>query len=408
MDNRPVYDPNDLDALDLADPVLHATRDLTEVWRYLRTEEPVYRHRATERGEGFWVITRRDDIATLYRDNASFTSAHGNMLDTLLSGSDSAVGRMLTVTDGPDHTALRTMITKPFTPRALGPVLDSVRRGTRRLVADATGHPVCDFGADVAAHIPLAAICDLLGVPEADRRGLIPMTSGTLAAVDGPPTPESTWLARNDLLLFISELAAARDGALGDDVVSLLIEETAGDRRLTREEVVLNVYSIIIGGLETTRLAMLGGVHAFAHHPQLWKALRAGEIRTDTAVEEILRWTTPTLHSGRRATDDLLLHGRLIEAGDMVTLWNASANRDEAAFDEPDRFLPDRDPNKHLTFAHGPHFCLGSHLAKAEIAAMLEALKELVVEIRPAGTPRRVYSNFLNGYATMPVTLVPA
>ncbi|GHF27749.1 cytochrome P450 [Kitasatospora xanthocidica] len=408
MDTRPVQDPDELDRIDLADPVLHATRDLTEVWRHLRDNAPLYRHRDTERGEGFWVVTRREDMETLYKDNTSFTSAHGNMLETLQADSDSAVGQMLTVTDGPDHTALRGILTRPFTPRALTATVEAARNGVRQLILEATKAERCDFGQDVAADIPLAAICDLLGVPQEDRPKLIPMTSGALAATDGSPSAEGTWAARNDLLLYISELARLRTREPGEDVVSVLVEQSVGDRRLTREEVIFNCYSIIIGGLETTRLAMVGGAHALAHHPEQWEALRSGAVSVDAAVEEILRWTTPTLHSGRRATADMLLHGEFIEAGDIVTMWNGSANRDDRVFDAPDEFRLDR-PNagKHLTFAHGPHYCMGAYLAKAELAGMLEGLKEHVSEIRPAGEPTRVYSNFLSGYATMPVTLVP-
>ncbi|MDX3193716.1 cytochrome P450 [Streptomyces sp. MN03-5084-2B] len=405
MDTRTVFDPAALDRIDLADPVLHATHDLTEVWRRLRTEAPVYRHRATERGEAFWVVTRRDDIANIYQDNTSFTSARGNMLDTLLRANDSAVGRMLTVTDGPEHTALRAVLTKPFTPRALTAIVDSVRGGTRWLIENAVRRGACDFVSDVAAHIPLAAICDLLGVPDADRRHLVELTSSTLASADGAPTVESTWTARNELLLYISELAEARRAEPREDVLSVLVGQEVDGRKLTREEIIFNCYSIIIGGLETTRFAMAGGVHALAAHPDQWRALRAGDVSTTSAVEEVLRWTTPTLHSGRRAATDLLLHGELIEEGDIVTLWNASANRDERAFAEPDRFLLGREPNKHLTFAHGPHYCMGAYLAKAELHALLEALRDLVTEIRPAGPARRVYSNFLSGYSTVPVEL---
>ncbi|MEV6558531.1 cytochrome P450 [Nocardia sp. NPDC051756] len=408
METRTAFDSTVLDELDLADPVVHATQDLSEVWRYLRDEQPLYRHRETERGEGFWVITRRDDMATLYTDNVSFTSARGNMLDTLLAKNDSAVGRMLTVTDGPEHSALRAAIGKPFSPRALTAIVDSVRSGTRKLVQEATQRAECDFAVDVAAHVPLAAICDLFVVPDEDRRHLIGLTSGTLAAADGPPTAEGMWAARNDLLLYISQQVARRRGRSGDDVLSVLIDQEVAGRRLTHEEIIFNCYSIIIGGLETTRFAMVGGVHALAQNTDQWQLLRDGTVRTGSAVEEILRWTTPTLHSGRTATTDLLLFDQLIEEGDIVTMWNASANRDERAFAEPDRFVLARDPNKHLTFAHGPHYCMGAYLARAELSAMLEALRDSVSEIRMTGPARRVYSNFLSGYSTMPVQLVPA
>jgi cytochrome P450 len=150
----------------------------------------------------------------------------------------------------------------------------------------------------------------------------------------------------------------------------------------------LNCYSLILGGDETARLAMIGAVQALLDHPDQWRALKEGTAGLDTAVEEMLRWTTPALHSGRTAATDTEIAGTPVRAGDIVTVWNASANRDEAVFDSPGSLRLDRSPNKHLTFAYGPHFCLGSYLARAEIAAVLSALRTRVTTLdRTAPTP---------------------
>ncbi|MFJ7626668.1 cytochrome P450 [Streptomyces sp. NPDC097595] len=407
MTERPVFDPAHLDTADLSDPRLHATYDLRELWSHLRTESPVHWHPPAGQADGFWVLTRYEDVAAVYKDSRTFTSERGNVLDTLLHGGDSAAGRMLAVTDGRPHSALRGVLSKPFSPRSLDVVVESVRRSTRELIRQAVERGSCDFATDVAAHIPLAAICDLLGVPPKDRGLIIELTSSALSSTDGAPTQEGTWSSRNDLLLYFSELAQSRREKPYDDVVSLLVSKEVDGRPLTHEEIIFNCYSIIMGGHETTRLAMIGGFRALVDHPEQWRALCADDVPVDRAVEEILRWTTPALHSGRTATQDTFLGGQFIEEGDVVTVWNASANFDETVFPDPHRFDLARTPNKHLSFAHGAHFCIGAYLARAELSAVVEGLREYASELAVTGEESRVYSNFLNGLASLPVTLTP-
>jgi cytochrome P450 len=149
-------------------------------------------------------------------------------------------------------------------------------------------------------------------------------------------------------------------------------------------------------------------VHAFTEHPDQWQALKDARVGVDTAVDEVLRWATPAMHFGRVAVRDVALRDQTIRAGDVVTLWNCSANRDEEVFAEPDTYDLGRSPNKHVTFGHGPHFCLGAHLARAEIGALLTALREHVDHIELAAPVRPVYSNFLRGISELPVTMTPA
>ncbi|GGX62043.1 cytochrome P450 [Streptomyces hiroshimensis] len=405
MLTRPQLAPATLDEVDLADPLLHARHDLGPLWRRLRTESPVHWQPGTADRPGFWAVTGYHDIVSVLGDAKTFTSERGNVLDTLLAGGDSAAGRMLAVTDGRPHQALRSALLKPFSPRSLGVVIESMRRGTRRLVEEAVERGTVDFAADVAAHIPLAAICDLLGVPPADRQHIIDLTSSALSSADGVPTEESTWASRNGLLFYFSELAASRRAKPYDDVVSFLVTTEIDGRPLTHNEIIFNCYSIIMGGHETTRFAMIGALQAFMEQPGQWDALKSGRVSTASAVEEVLRWTTPALHSGRTATRDVLIGDRFVEEGDVVTTWPASGNRDERVFGRPDDFDLSRSPNKHLSFVHGPHFCLGASLARAELTALLESLCELVAVAEPAGTPQYVYSNFLSGLSALPVTL---
>jgi cytochrome P450 len=402
----PILDAGRLDDLDLADPRIHAEHDISDIWAYLRSSVPVYRHHSTQHRKGFWVITRYDDVAAIYRDSDRFTSQYGNVLDTLLAGGDPGGGKMAVVTDGRRHADLRAIMLKAFAPRALATVVQNIRKASEKLLADVIDTGTCDFASDIAAKIPLAAICDMLDVPDSDRDRILRLTSSALAAESDAPNAEDSWAAKNEILMYFADLAQARRDAPRDDVVSLLATSDVAGCPLSHEEIVLNCYSLILGGDETTRYAMVGGALALAEHPQAWQALKDGQVSVESAVEEVLRWTTPTLHAGRTATCDVGLHGELIEAGDLVTTWNVSANRDERRFDRPGHFDVSRKPNKHLTFAYGPHFCLGAYLARIEIGAVLEGLRSMVSRMELAGTPKPVYSNFLNGFYSLPVSFI--
>ncbi|MBD0708855.1 MULTISPECIES: cytochrome P450 [unclassified Streptomyces] len=401
-----------LDGVDLTDPRRHAEEDLGPLFARLRARAPLAWHAAPPGARrGFWVVSRHEDAVDVLRDTAAFSSARGNMLTTLLGDGDSAGNRMLVVSDPPRHTELRTELRKAFTPRALAEIGEGIRRTARRVVREAVergaaGEPV-DMADDIAARIPLSAICDLLGVPEQDRAFILRQTSVALGSHEPVPATLQARLAQAEILMFFSKLARKRGSGPALDVISLLARAEIGTRRLSEDELVLNCYSLILGGDETTRLSMTGGAHVLAHHPEQWHALRDGATGVGGAVEEILRWTSPLLHAGRTATRDVELHGRTIAAGDVVSVWLKSANRDERAFTAPESFDAGRASNRHLTFAHGPHFCLGAHLARIELAALLEELCEQVAEIEPAGPPSPVYSAFVSGPAHLPVVLRP-
>ncbi|TYB59451.1 cytochrome P450 [Nonomuraea sp. PA05] len=389
---RPHPDPARLDTLNLLDPHLHATTDLTPLWRHLRTTDPVRRH------DRFWSVTRHADVLHVIRDPATYTSLHGNMLRTLLRGHDPGAGKMIVVTDGPRHAALRRLLTPGFGPRALGPVTHSITEATRDLLKAFVREGGGDFVAGVAAQVPLRAICELLGVPERDRQRVLELTAQAMLGEED--TDLAARIAQSEILLYYTRLAAGRRSAPGDDVVSLLVSAD-----LTEEEVLLNCYNLIIGGDETARLAMAGGLLALATYETEWARLRADPGLAGTAVEEVLRWTTPAAHVGRVATRAAGLGGRRVEAGDVVALWTVSANRDEAVFGDPDRFDVGRRPNRHLTFGHGPHFCLGAQLARAEIGALLAELRATVTTIEVTGPVTWLPSSFVNGVATLPVAL---
>jgi cytochrome P450 len=407
VDTRVSIKSDELDTLDLADPRVHTDYDLSEVWGYLRTNEPVYWHAETPEQPGFWALTRHADVASIYRDFRRFTSERGNVLETLLQGGDSAAGRMLAVTDGLRHAELRKILLKPFSPRALEVIVQRVRHSTHRLLVDAVNNGRSDFASEVAAHIPLATICDLLGVPDEDRNYILSQTSSALSSAEEKRQAVDSWAAKSELLLYFADLVRARREAPQADLISLLSTHQINGAGLSDDEIMLNCYSLILGGDETARLSMIGAVLALAENAEQWHALKQGKVTLESSVEEVLRWTTPAMRSGRTATENVTINHRTIKKGDIVTIWNVSANRDEREFDTPDQLRLDRSPNRQLSFAHGPHFCLGAYLARTELSALLDGLRTFVSDIKVTGSAKRIYSNFLSGFSSLVVDFVP-
>lgn len=393
------------DELDLTAPRTHAELDLGGVWRRLRSEAPVCWHPPTATHEGFWLVTRHADLVDVYRDPARFTSVRGNVLDTVATGGDSASGLMLPVSDGPRHRAIRRTLGKGLSPRALAPVAAAIRSAVRGLLAEAVRRGSCEFALDVAAKVPLAAICDLLGVPAADRALVFELTSHALGSEAPDQELAETLRTRQEILVYFAKAAAQRRRSPSDDVIGLLTNCVVDGQPLTEAEIVMNCYSLVLGGDETARLAMTGSVQAFLDHPDQWKRLLAGEVAISRAVEELLRWTTPAMHVGRTATEDVDLRGQRIQAGEPLALWNISANFDESVFADPEILDLSRSPNPHLTFGFGPHFCVGGYLGRVELTALLEGLTALAPTLAPAGPTAPIYSNFLNGLTRLPVAL---
>jgi len=414
MTVRPALEPADLEKIDFNDPKAHSETDLAEVWRHLRTERPFHWQPGRDGRPGFWVLSRYADIVEVYRDPERFTAERGNALTTLLTGGDPASRKMLAVTDGERHTQVRGIMRKAFSPRVLDRMGESIQRTVDTILLRALDRGDCDFAKDVAAEVPLAAICDLLAVPDADRAYLLGLTARVLSS-DTPDAPAGdSWTAKNEILLYFSDLVDDRRGHGHRDVVGLLADSLIDGEPLTEAELITNCYGLMIGGDETGRHAITGGLVALMEHPDQWRAFKSGDGHAnaghanagiETAVEEVLRWTVPGLHGGRTVVADTTVNGQRFRAGDIVSVWFNSANRDEAVFAEPDRFDLARTPNKHLTFAHGPHFCLGHYLARIEVRAVLDALRRLVGGMEQTGPEQRIYSSVLSGICSLPVRL---
>jgi cytochrome P450 len=407
ISHRPSVPAEDAKQVDLADPRVHAERDLSGVWQRLRAETPVSRVHSVTLGCDFWAVTRYADAVRVYRDSNCFSSRYGNVLDVLSVGPDSAGGRMMAVSDGTQHSELRTVLLRAFSPRALDLVVRSMRVVTLQLIEAVAKRRECDFATEVAALIPLTAVCDLLRVPVADRNYILSLTSSALASTKGTPTGAETWTSKTEILAYFADLVRFRRNNPDNDIISLMVTHDQDGRQLSDEVIVLNCYSLVMAGDETTRLAMIGGILALIENSDQWSALKNGHTSIDTAVEEILRWTTPTLHGARTAMQDVEIESQTIRRGDIVAVWNVSADADERQFQDPDTFDLARHPNRHLAFAYGPHFCVGAYLARAELAAMLITLRGLCAAIELAGPTRRIYSNFLHGYCSLPISVQP-
>ncbi|MFJ9929530.1 MULTISPECIES: cytochrome P450 [Streptomyces] len=395
------------ETVDLGDPGTFADHDLDAFWRTLRDTAPVHWNPPADGRPGFWVVSRHDDIMAAYRDDEHFTSERGNVLVTLLGGGDAGAGRMLAVTDGHRHHELRKILQRVLSPRVLSDVAAAVRANTRQLIREAVESGGCDFAEQIAARIPMTTISNLLGVPEQDRDYLLEQTKAALSADTEDVDEVDSEMARNEILLYFMDMVEERRETPGDDVISMLIASSIDGVPLSDEDIVLNCYSLIIGGDETSRLTMIDGVHTLAARPDQWRRLKHGEVAIDTAVDEVLRWASPTMHFGRTVVRETELHGVPLRPGEIVTLWHASGNRDERVFDRPGEYDLGRTPNKHLAFGYGPHFCLGSYLAKVEIAELLMALRDFTTGFEQTGEALRIRSNFLTGFSTLPVRFWP-
>ncbi|MBM2619518.1 cytochrome P450 [Actinoplanes sp. LDG1-06] len=407
MSTRLAEVPEEILAVNLVDTKAYLENDMGAYWRRLRDEHPLYWHEPVGETPGFWVVSRYAEVMKLYRDDKRLTSEKGNVLVTLLAGGDSAAGQMMAVTDGKRHKDLRNVMLRAFSPRALAKVNELVRANTRDLLARTIRKGTGDFVKDVASVIPLTTIGNLLGVPPADNAELLELTKASLSSDEPDQAPEEAWVARNEILLYFSDLVAERRANPQDDVLTTLTQSEVDGEPLSDQDIVFNCYSLILGGDETSRLTMVETIYTLTRELEQWRRLRAGEVDLETATEEFLRWASPAMNFGRRALVDFEVAGGQVKADDIVTLWNVSANRDERVFERPDVLDLSRSPNKHVTFGYGPHFCLGAFLARVELREMLDALRSFTTGFELTGEPRRIHSNLMQGMSYLPVRFTP-
>ena len=393
--------------LDIQSHHLYVDGPPYERFEWLRRERPVFRHADRNPGEidWFWALTRYDDIVTVSRRWQTYSSAPGVTLTR--DRPDMELARMMLEMDPPEHTRLRSLVSRGFAPRAIRQLAESYDGVSRRLVDEAMAAGAVDFVTAIASELPLVAIAELLGIPVVDRRRVFEWSNRMIGTSDPDYSggQEDAAAAAAELYMYAQSLAAERRAEPRDDVISILVSAEAGDQ-LTEHEFNVFVLLLSVAGNETTRNAISHGVLAMIEHPDQWARLRTEPELVDSAVEEILRWSTPVNTFRRTALCDVTLRGETIQEGDPVVMFYASANRDPDAFVSPHEFDIARHPNPHVSFGGGgPHFCLGASLARAEMRALFTELARRCERIELAGPVDRLRNSFVNGIKTLPVRL---
>jgi cytochrome P450 len=353
-----------------------------------RREAPVYWHHPTEHtpdGEGFWSVASYAETLAVLKDPVSFSSVTGGdrpFGGTLLQDL-SIAGQVLNMMDDPRHSQIRRLVSSGLTPRMIGLVEDDLRARTRRLLDAVVPGEAFDFVVDIAAELPMQMICILLGVPESERHWLFEAIEPQFdfgearTASTSQLSQLSAEEAGSRMYTYGQELIAAKRAQPTDDMLSVVANATldpADGSAMSDLELYLFFSLLFSAGAETTRNAVAGGLLALAEHPGQLCALRADLAALPTAVEEMVRWTSPSPSKRRTATRDVVLGDVSIAAGQKVQIWEGSANRDARVFEAADQFDIARKPNPHLGFGQGIHYCLGANLARLELRVLFEEL----------------------------------
>jgi cytochrome P450 len=416
--------PVDLDAVDLSDrdwwagppSVRYAT------FAALRRERPFAFFAEPEMpgipvGPGYWAVTRYADLEAISSQPTLFCSGRGAVsIPDVPADLNEFYGSLISM-DDPRHAKIRRIVSKAFTPRVLEQLVDGVRAVvddvlTRaRRTAEAQGGAI-DVVADIAAPIPLRVICDMMGVPEEDRamvlaRSNVILSGGDPELIEDEDDPVTAFLlAGMELAGLMERLAAERLERPRSDLTTALVTTEVDGERLSNQEIASFFILLLVAGNETTRNAISQGVLALHEHPDQRARWAADPALDRTAVEEVVRWTSPVTWMRRTATRDGEVNGHRFREGDKFLLLYAAANRDPAVFRDPEVLDLARDPNPHVGFgSRGPHFCLGAHLARRELAVTFRALFDQLPDLEVTGQPDRLRSSFVNGVKRLPARL---
>ena len=359
-----------LSPVNLADPDAFVRGEQHELFRRLRREAPVSWnegpwHEGRQIFPGFWNIVKYNDVLMMSRDAATFISSHGITMGTNPenAGPAAGLGKMMIVTDPPRHVRLRRLVNKGFTPRAVNAMEGHIRGIAAGIIADIAEKGECDFVTDAAALLPLAVICEMMGVPKDDWKLMFELTNKVLGGGDeeyqatGENIDQTITDGHIRMFQYFVAMLAERRKERKEDLVSVLVESDIDGDKLTDEE--------------------------------------------------ILRWTSPVTHMARAASRDVVIRDQQIRKGDQLIMWYPSVNRDEEIFPDGDVFSIERSPNEHLAFGIGEHFCLGAGFARLEIRVMFEELLRRLPDIAQAGTAERLKSTFIGGIKHLPVRFTP-
>jgi cytochrome P450 len=396
----------------LTDPGFFANHDPHPVWQQLRREDPIHWTQGLVRP--FWSVTRYDNIVAAFSEPSVFTSTRGLIVPSSpemeqLTPEMMGAGQTMIMTDPPVHGAMRRAFNRLFLPRPVGRYETPGEALVSEILADVMARGECDFVVEVAARLPMAFICEIMGIPRKDWADMFLWGNMSIGFEDaeyqlasGSPL-ETRQTGIEKLGSYTTKLALERRGGNGEDLLSVLGNATLGGRYLTESELFHNGWLYMLGGLETTRNAISGALLALIQNPAERARLVNRADLMPTTIEEILRWTSPITHIARVASHDTELGGQKIREGEWVALWMPSGNRDDTIFVDPYRFDLGRTPNEHIAFGKGEHFCAGAHLARLELRLMLKALLTRIDHIELAGQVERLKSNVIAGIKHMPV-----
>ncbi|WP_209719574.1 cytochrome P450 [Marmoricola sp. OAE513] len=359
-------------------------------------------------GNGYWAVTKHADVLAVSKNNKVFSSRENGVIirnpETSTRESIEMTQVVIINQDAPEHTQLRSIISRGFTPRAIGALEEGLEEVARRIVADAVAAGSGDFVEQIASQYPLEVIGDMLGIPAEDRIKIFDWTNQMTGAEDEDLAREDNdpAAAAAEVLMYSMGLSADRKANPRDDIVTKLVNADVDGRGLTDDEFGFFVIALAVAGNETTRNATTHGMKAFFDHPEQWDLWV--EERPETMVDEVIRWSTPVTSFQRTALEDAEVGGQQIKAGQRVGLFYASANYDEDVFTDPHVFDIKREHNPHLAFGgHGAHYCIGANLARTEIKFIFNAIADLAPNITRTGPEKRLRSGWLNGIKEMPV-----
>lgn len=380
---------------------------------WLREHDPVAYHPNAD-GFGFWSLINFDDVVRAGRDWETFSSGRGGALPVRpeMAQPGSGTELMMINMDPPQHTRLRSLVNKGFTPRRVRLLEEHIREIAVQLIEDALakGKRPIDFVDEIASDFPLQVIMEMVGVPLEDRRKVLDW-SNMMIGFDDPDfgnTPEKATQAAVGMYMYWEWLGEQHRAERRDDLIDVLMQSEVGDSHepLSNMEIDTFLLLLAVAGNETTRNLISGGLLQLFKNPGQWQLLLERPELLHTGVEEMLRYITPVMHFRRWATRDVEIAGTTIPEGQGVTLWYVAANRDPKQFPDPHRFDIRRSPNEHVGFGTGgPHFCLGANLARMEIRLMFEELLKRTPDIQQVDEEAHLRSTFINGIKRLPVQL---
>jgi hypothetical protein len=410
------------DGLDLVSSRAYAEKGVPhELWTRLRAESPV--HYCTPEGfDPFWAITRHADICEISKQPDLFSSAQGIVMlgqkqeASVRQGNQGfAAMRVIIEMDPPEHRSYRQVTSPVFTPRAVKSLDAIIETSARELVdklvaaADESGVGACDFANDVAVAHPLRILSTMLGLPRESEPLILRLTNEAFGEDDpdlqrkAEDRQQATLALGIEFYQAFDKIIQDRRANPTDDLASVLANATIDGKPMGIMETVGYYLITFTAGHDTTKNALVGGMRAFLENPDQLDQLKRHPELVDSAVEEIVRWTSPVNHMKRTLTEDYELRGQRMKAGDRLVLFYASANRDEEVFDDPFAFRIDRSPNHHLGFGIGEHFCLGANLARRSQRALWRELARRLEWVEPAGEPAQIYSAFVVGLKKLPM-----